>query len=119
MADRPEPTCADCVGFVVKDVDDRGRARGECRIRPELGKMPESFPACESLQMRGGSKDKVKTPKKTARRQTKKTASRPPRPFHRAGQKRTLTLQDRTVGDTSGEINMDRDGLKQILRELL
>ena len=97
MTERSEPTCADCAGFVVRDVDERGRARGDCRLRQELGKMPESFPACESFQVRGDSKGKVKAPKKT----------------------RTLTLQDATVGDTSGEINMDRDGLKQVLRELL
>jgi hypothetical protein len=110
MTERPEPTCADCAGFVVKEVDERGRARGDCRLRPELGKMPESFPACESFQARGGSKDQVKAPKKAARRRTKRPAtSTSTRP----------TLLDATVGDTSGEINMDRDGLKQVLRELL
>jgi hypothetical protein len=107
MTEPTEPTCADCAGFVVKDVDVRGRARGECRLRPELGKMPESFPACESFQGRGGKKGKVKPQKKTARRRSSKTTST------------ELTLKDRPAGDTSGEINMDRDGLKQILRELL
>ncbi|MFC1654608.1 hypothetical protein ACFL2F_02280 [Myxococcota bacterium] len=107
MDGRTDPTCADCVGFVVKDVDERGRARGECRLRPELGKMPEGFPACESFQGRGGLKGKIKPPKKTAKPRTKKSISTKP------------TLHDVTVGDTSGEINMDRDGLKQVLRELL
>jgi hypothetical protein len=76
--------------------------------------MPESFPACDSFQVRGGSKDKIKPVKKSTRRRAHVSSRQPkettsPRP----------TLQDRTVGDTSGEINMDRDGLKQILRELL
>ena len=124
MTERSDPTCQDCIGFVVKDVDERGRARGECRIRPELGKMPQGFPACESFQARGARKDKIKPVKKPTRRRSRGSSREPkrstsPRPFHRAGQKRTLTLQDVTVGDTSGEINMDRDGLKQVLRELL
>jgi hypothetical protein len=127
MTERSDPTCADCLGFVVKDIDERGRARGECRLRPELGKMPQEFPACESFQVRTSRKDQVKDAKKPPRRTRgsaprepgKSTSTRPPRPFHRAGQKRALTLQDRNVGDTRGEINMDRDGLKQVLRELL
>ena len=104
IIERPGPTCADCAGFAVRDVDERGRARGDCRLRPELGKMPESFPACDSFKARGGQ-DQFKAAEKPSRR--------------RAGQKRTLTLRDAVVGDTSGEINMDRDGLKQVLRELL
>jgi hypothetical protein len=116
MDERSDPTCSDCVGFVVKDVDERGRARGDCRLRPELGKMPEGFPACDSFQARGDRKDKIKPAKKTTRPRAKSSSSRP---MKRAGLKRTLTLQDATVGDTSGEINMDRDGLKQVLRELL
>jgi hypothetical protein len=112
MTERSDPTCADCAGFVVRDVDERGRARGNCRLRPELGKMPEGFPACESFHARGARKDQVKPVEKTRRKRAKSgrpqetTSIRP-------------TLQDVTVGDTSGEINMDRDGLKQVLRELL
>ena len=114
MTDRLDPTCSDCVGFVVKDVDERGRGRGECRIRPELGRMPEEFPACESFLVRASRKDQVNDAKKASKR-TRGASSREPRKSTSC----RPTLQDRTVGDTRGEISMDRDGLKQVLRELL
>lgn len=114
MTERSDPTCADCIGFVVKEVDERGRARGDCRLRPELGMLPPEFPACESFQVRPSRQDQVKP--------VKKATGRSRRPAPREPGKSTSTrptLRDRAAGDMSGEIKMDRDGLKQVLRELL
>ena len=116
MEELAEACCADCVGFNVKQVDDKGRSRGDCRLRPELGLMPEEYPACDHFKVRNQREGKVRLPQKAARAPASRRAPRPaPRKTHTA----LPTLQTPTTGDTNGEINMDRDGLKQVLRELL
>ncbi len=116
MEELAAPTCADCVGFNVKQLDDQGRSRGACRLRPELGLVPEEYPACDHFRVRHDREGKVHAPQKRAPAPTGRRAPRAaPRKTHDA----LPTLQTPTTGDTSGEINMDRNGLKQVLRELL
>jgi len=110
-----EPVCADCTGFDVRDVDERGRARGLCRFRPELGKVPQDYPACDQFRVRSSSAGRVRVPETGKRRREQKRATSPAAPPKRRGP----DLARPTTGDTTGEIQMDRDGLKQVLRELL
>ena len=120
MSELPEPVCADCVAFNPELRDDDGKLRGVCRFRPEMGRVPQDLPHCHAFQVRGTRIGKVKVPHSTRVRKARGAGGprpsrsepeprRPPRP----------TLKDPTRGDTSGEITMDRDGLKQVLRELL
>jgi hypothetical protein len=98
----------------VEGRDEEGRVVGVCRFRPELGSIPELLPHCHVFQVRRSREGKVRVPKPERRRAPSRvtssktgTVDRPP------------TLLAPVTGDTSGEITMDRDGLKQILRELL
>ncbi len=118
MSELPDPTCVHCVAFNPEVRDEDGKLRGPCRFRPEMSQVPEDLPYCESFAVRISSKDKVKIPKPTRARRARGSGLAPhrePRPQAPPRQ----TLEDPTVGDTSGEITMDRDGLKQVLRELL
>lgn len=116
-----EPVCADCTGFDVRDVDERGRARGLCRFRPELGKVPQDYPACDQFRVRSSRAGRVRVPKERVpqtgkrRRPAAARAGRSAAPPTRRGP----DLAHPATGDTTGEIQMDRDGLKQVLRELL
>jgi hypothetical protein len=82
-----------------------------------LGLVPEGYPACDSLRIRSERAGQVQdlAPKKTS--QKRRRSSEPGTSGPRVSTRRTL--KNPTVGDTSGEIPMDRDGLKQVLRELL
>lgn len=116
MAELPDPTCLDCIAFTAEQREESGRSRGSCRFRPELGLVPEDLPYCPSFKVRRDRSDKVKTPK-AAPRQRRAGGSSRHEP--RVQGPRKPTLNDSVVGDTTGEIGMDRDGLKQVLRELL
>jgi hypothetical protein len=104
----PDATCADCIAFDLQPGEGR---RGLCRFRTELGLIPETLLACAELRVRKGREGKVRgvavaRPVRSAARRESERSRRP-------------TLKKRVEGDTSGEITMDRDGLKQVLRELL
>jgi len=115
MSELPEAVCGDCIAFNPESAPgDEGR-RGRCRFRPELELIPEDLPHCAELQVRRERVGKVRVValKPTAR-------PKQPRPARPAGATRARpTLETPLRGDTTGEISMDREGLKQVLRELL
>tara|TARA_Y100000589_G_scaffold296134_1_gene303092 strand:- start:251 stop:802 length:552 start_codon:yes stop_codon:yes gene_type:complete len=84
-------------------------------VRPELNLISETLSTCSKFHLKPALVGKVKMPKKSkaarprARSQELEERPRPQR----------ATLSNPVTGDTSGEIDMDRNGLKQILRELL
>ena len=114
MSELREATCGDCIAFNVVDREADGTVRGRCAFRPELPIIPDTLPACPSLKVRASLSGKVKAPKKAAlapRRRSRgdDRLKAPPRP----------TINNPTTGETEGEITVDRNGLKQVLRELL
>jgi len=92
-----------------------GAIRGLCRLRSELGEVPQDMPYCHLFRVRDARVGHVKAvvqkksvgEKRTNRRQAMAETELP------------TTLAEPVEGDTEGEISMDRDGLKQVLRELL
>ena len=118
MSELPDPTCADCVAFNPEYRDEQGKLRGPCRFRPEMSQVPEDLPYCSAFAVRHSRKDAVKIPKPSRARRTRGAGSAPCREPRPSVPPRP-TLNEPTVGNTSGEITMDRDGLKQVLRELL
>jgi hypothetical protein len=121
MNELPDPTCLDCAAFRVERTGEDVPTSGRCRLRPELGRVPESMPACHVFQVKTSRADKVKLPERKAvaktRSSTRTRTGTSQKPSKNTSD--TPTLQNPTQGDVSGEINMDRDGLKQVLRELL
>jgi len=114
MSELPDPVCADCVSFRPEKKDEQGRMLGACRFRPEMGLIRQNLPYCHIFQVRRERADQVRLPQRAA----------PPRAPRQPRQRDTVgsvhrTLRDPATGDTDGEINMDRNGLKQVLRELL
>jgi hypothetical protein len=113
----PAPTCGDCKAFHGEAKDEMGSVRGLCQRRPELGELPASLPHCHVFTVRDAMVGKVRAVERgrpdarRARRggEERQDALRPER----------ATLAGPISGDTEGEITMDRDGLKQVLRELL
>ena len=118
MSELPDPTCADCIAFMVEARDEHGVVIGRCRFRPELRGLKETYPYCQSVQVRQERRSAVRVP--------------PPPPPSRRGRGGSSssrgddevfvappTLERPTRGETSGDYCMDRDGLKQVLRELL
>ena len=89
--------------------------RGKCALRPELGIIQGSFDACERLHLKRAFKDlgwQAGKPAKRGRARANyddEAVEVTPR----------ATLNNPTKGNTEGEIDMDRDGLKEVLRELL
>lgn len=110
MSALPEATCGDCIFFTLEGEDERGRLTGSCRARRELGSVPAALPGCATLELRRDREGQVRLPPRPAGASRARPA---PRRLPRPG------LGQPTRGDTSGEISMDRDGLKQVLRELL
>jgi hypothetical protein len=106
----PAPRCSDCAAFRAETREEGQPARGRCRLRPELGTIPEHLPVCHIFQVRADRAEWVQV--LPARR-------RPPPVDRDDDAAERASLQHPTTGDTSGEITMDRDGLKQVLRELL
>jgi hypothetical protein len=113
----PAPTCADCKAFHGEAKDEAGSVRGLCMKRPELGELPASLPYCHVFVVRDSRVGKVRAVE---------AGRADPRRARRGGEarddrevRRRATLGAPVEGDTGGEIGMDRDGLKQVLRELL
>ena len=106
--------CADCIAFMSTGRDDQGLRHGTCRLRPELRSIAESLSACRHFHVRIERADKVQAPKASKVARSPRSAAASPRP-------RVLRadLNKPVSGDTEGVIEMDRDGLKQVLRELL
>jgi hypothetical protein len=117
MTELPDPVCLDCIGFSGETRDEQGKTRGRCRFRPELGTIPEDLPYCPSFTLRR-SREGLTKPVKPAKKTRGGGGSRAPTEPRPAAPQRP-TLDKRPRGDTSGEISMDREGLKQVLRELL
>jgi hypothetical protein len=115
MVELPQPQCSDCVAFRAEGTAAPGvTIRGVCRLRPELGRIPENLNACPALQLRHSRIGQVRAPEQE---------KAPPRQSRSQGTEKDETnrptLRHPTTGDCQGEITMDRDGLKQVLRELL
>ncbi|MBK6847854.1 MAG: hypothetical protein IPG96_10045 [Proteobacteria bacterium] len=119
MSELPTPTCADCVAFAAEGRDEQGRRRGRCRFRPELGSIPETLPYCHTFQVRAERASAVALPARAASRARAAAASASRSAGVAPARRAPATLRQPTCGDTEGEITMDRDGLKQVLRELL
>lgn len=112
----PQACCGDCVAFVDQSGDHQSPA-GPCKLRPELGIIKATLPACSMLNLRSSRVGKVAAP-------TKSRARRPSRQRARVvdDTPKRATLLEPVMGDTSGDVgglDMDRDGLKQVLREIL
>lgn len=116
MSELADPVCADCVSFTPEQRDEQGRVRGRCRFRPEMGLIRENLPFCHVFQVRRERADKVRVPPPTRKRSYGGRSSASSKPVATTPRR---TLRGPTMGDTSGEITMDRNGLKQVLRELL
>jgi hypothetical protein len=113
----PAPTCADCKAFHGEAKDEMGSVRGLCMRRTELGELPASLPYCHVFVVRDSRVGEVRAVER---------GRLDPRRVPRGGEERAerearrrATLGAPVAGDTEGEITMDRDGLKQVLRELL
>jgi hypothetical protein len=111
----PEATCADCIFFSPYERDDKGRLLGRCASRAELGSIPDLLPCCDEVKVRKSRAGQVRAPEPA----TTPPGRRAPHPRAEDHEKARQTLGRPTIGDTRGEITMDRDGLKQVLRELL
>lgn len=117
MSDLPQPTCKDCLAFQAEKFDDNERILGACGLRPELGLVPENYPWCDQFRMKPSRAGKVANP-------TKKSPAGAPRSAQRGvvGATRAkirATLSRPVTGDTEGDMTVDRDGLKQVIREIL
>ncbi len=112
-----KPVCADCIAFRREHRDGAGVSMGKCRLRLELGVISSELNACHLLQVRAERLDKVDLIEH--RLKPPKHSRSTPSPHTKRKINRTSTLSQPVTGDVSGEINMDRDGLKQVLRELL
>ncbi len=110
----PVAVCADCAAFRGEGATEQGGAQGKCRLRPEIGVIRDSHPVCPMLQIRQSRQDQVRPPHQAPRAPAPRTRERAEveAPTRR-------TLRDAARGDTRGEIAMDREGLKSVLRELL
>lgn len=109
-----EPTCGDCKAFYKEARDENGVIRGLCMKRRELGEIPAGLEYCAHFSVRESRKFLVRpvVVKPISSRRPTRSATvteGPPR----------ATMETPVVGDTEGEISVDRDGLKQVLRELL
>ncbi|MCP4677478.1 MAG: hypothetical protein GY854_18585 [Deltaproteobacteria bacterium] len=115
MSDLSEPTCGDCQAFYMEGKDELGVVRGLCHIRSELGELPANMPYCHVFRVRDSRIGFVKAvePKKKTRTQRSRNVRNAPLSEPKA------TMEEPTIGDTQGDITMDRDGLKQVLREIL
>lgn len=116
MSNLPDPTCGDCIAFSVETKDEKGVSYGKCRFRPEMKRIAESYPYCSSFKVRQDRAMSVaKAAPIRAKGQGRARQTAPIDAFHQ----KIATLKNPICGDTEGEISMDRDGLKEVLRELL
>jgi hypothetical protein len=117
MNDLPLPVCGDCKAFYMEAVDENGSLRGLCRLRQELGEIPAKMDYCHLFRVRDNRAGQVRT----VETRVGKTGGGPRQGGVEAREKHPPrpTLEDPVEGDTEGEITVDRNGLKQVLRELL
>jgi hypothetical protein len=125
MSELAEPACADCIAFAVEGRDKSGRVNGICNFRPELPPIAEDFQICDSYKVRKSREGKVR-PVAPVAQPRRARAPRSPRSVGASGGNAAVpsvstrrTLKNPTLGDTSGDITVDRNGLKQALREIL
>ncbi len=116
MNDLPDPTCQDCKALYMEAQDENGSIRGQCRLRPELGEVPATMSYCYLFRVRDARAGMVKNVDTSRATGQGRQPSRRREPAHSP---QRPTLRDPVTGETDGEIAMDRDGLKQVLRELL
>jgi hypothetical protein len=116
MNELPNPTCGDCKAFYMEARDELGVIRGLCRLRPELGELPASMDYCHLYRVRDSRAGQVNDVKPSP---AKKRSPRRDKPREQPEGPARATLDEPVTGDTDGEITMDRDGLKQVLREIL
>jgi len=122
-------TCIDCVGFAPTGQRNEENLRlGHCRKRREIGTISEDYPYCRLVQLRSSRIGKVLDPvvepvAGEKRRRSSKRSGNGSRqngtrtmPQHKTKHR---TLRNPATGDVEGEITVDRQGLKQIIRELL
>ena len=115
MADFPIATCGTCLAFTKEPKGPLGELRGRCRFRPELQVIGFDLSICPKFSVKPKYEGQVAIPKA-------KKVHRSPRATRVEDDAPVVirpTLKCPVKGDTSGEIDMDRDGLKQVLRELL
>ena len=115
MSDLLSPTCGSCLRFLRRQKEPDGLYTGRCQVRPELNLISETLSTCSKFHLKPTLVGKVQMPKKAkAARPRSRSQEREERP-----RPQRATLSNPVMGDTSGDIDMDRNGLKQILRELL
>ena len=119
MNQLPEPTCGDCKAFYMEARDENGAIRGLCRLRSELGEVPSNMTYCYLFRVKDSRVGLVRAVETKATPKRRAESSRRSADSDDDARTRRPTLNTPTEGDTSGEITMDRDGLKQVLRELL
>jgi hypothetical protein len=86
-------------------------------LRPELKEIPAKLEFCHLYRVRDSKVGKVAD---VASRLSAKRASKPrAATYDDEPVIRRATLNSPVTGDTEGEITVDREGLKQVLRELL
>lgn len=116
MSDLLSPTCGSCLRFLKHNKEPDGLYTGQCRVRPELKLISETLSICSKFHLKPALEGKVKIPKPSRTVRSRSRSSQdddaPPRP-------QRATLSKPIMGNTDGEIDMDRNGLKQVLRELL
>ena len=115
VADFPIATCGTCLAFTREPKGPQGELLGRCRFRPELKVIGFELTICSKFAVKPKFEGKVLVPKA-------KKVHKSPRSRAVADDAPVVvrkTLERPVKGETSGEIDMDRDGLKQVLRELL
>ena len=115
MSDLLSPTCGSCLRFLRSHKEPNGLYTGRCQVRPELKLISETLSTCSKFHLKPTLEGKVKLPKKSK-------AARPRTRSHEQDERsrpERATLSNPVTGDMTGEIDMDRNGLKQVLRELL
>ena len=118
MNELPEPTCGDCKAFYMEAKDENGVIRGLCRLRSELGEVPIHMTYCYLYRVKDSRAGLVKeVVTKAPQKRRSPTRRREYQDDEETIQR--ATLNNPIEGDTSGDITMDRDGLKQVLREIL
>ena len=83
-------------------------------MRPELKVISQTLTACSKFHVKPSLEGQIETPKsaKPVKHRSRSAVDIAPKPTK-------PTLSTPTLGNTAGEIDMDRNGLKQVLRELL
>ena len=121
MVDAGRGHCIGCIAFgggagATPETDPASR-RGRCSLRPELGEIQGTFDACERLHLKRSFKHSGWVAGKAAKRGRARSSYREDEEVVILEPRATLGKP--TLGDTEGEFDMDRDGLKQVLRGLL